>query len=198
MSRPVPSSGSNLQFHLHVLDAANEARLESFFITRQLNVLESTHQTREHGTQLIPSKVRTQAEMFTNAETDVLIRSALYIECLRVVKHTHIAVRRWIEEREVLSCFDVHIMQGHVYIRDPAEMDDRTVPTHDLLDHRVEQIRIRPGFLQLIGMLYQCQQATGRRVPRGLISGRNQQKQVRQELDGGADIRHRSLHWQVP
>src|SRR6185503_670035 len=102
--------------------------------------------------------VRAEAEVLADPETDVPVWMAVDREAERIVEHLLVAVRRGIEQAQVVARADLFAADLDVLGGGAAELDHGRGPAHDLLDRRVDERRVRAQALPLLGVLEEREQ----------------------------------------
>src|SRR5262245_18960285 len=125
------------------LDAADEARVDAVHRARALERDEALAQLREQRAQLEPRQVRAEADVLAAAEADVIVRIPVDAEDEGVLEHLLVAVARGVEQAHGLPfphdlVADVKLPRGGA-----RELVHRRHPAHGLLDHAVDQARVR-------------------------------------------------------
>ncbi len=121
--------------------------------------------------------------MLPHAESDVGIRVPIHTKRRGVHEDLLVAVAGRIEETHGLAGADRLAAELEVLRRRPRELDHRSRPAHDLLDGRIDELRIALQLVPLAGILEQREQAPGHRIARRLVARDHQQHEVREQLD---------------
>ena len=74
-------------------------------------------------------------------------------------------------------------MELDVLGRGPAELDHRARPAQDLFDGALDPTRVVAKRRPRVGVLDQREEAAGRGVAGGLVSGDHEQEEVREQLE---------------
>src|SRR5262249_35136971 len=134
--------------------------------------------------QLEPREMRAQADVLPDAEAQVRVRVAVDAEPERIVKDGLVAVRRGIEEAEVLTRGDRRAVQVDVLGRRPAELDDWAGPADDLLRGWPRHAgRITLELRELAAVVQESAEAAGDGVPCRLVPGDDEQHEVGHQLE---------------
>ena len=95
--------------HRHALDAAEEARAQALDRAGQLDRVDAFDQVAEHDAQFEAREVRAEAEVLADPERDVTVGRAVDAKRERLVEDLFVAIRRRIEQAQVLAGADLRV-----------------------------------------------------------------------------------------
>ena len=99
-----------------------------------------------------------------------------------------VAVRRRVEDDDLVALADLLAAELGVARRGAAEVHDRRHPAQHLLDRGRQQRQVGEQARALLGVLDQRQHAAGDQVARGLVAGHGEQQEERVELHLGEPL----------
>jgi len=138
----------------------------------QLDFFDPRKEMLEDHLELEPRDMGACAEMFSHAKSEMVVGKPIDAELVGVREQIFLAVRRGEKDRDMVALFEFGPLQFGVAGRGSCEMNDRTGPAQDLLEHRLHQvIRIALEEMELVRIVDQSHESAAGAIAGGFIAG---------------------------